>query len=68
MKRQGCVPFGETGNAAGEETIGRKENIMGDKSPKAVNKQATQKQTKNKSAVQRKQQAIAAKQVAGKKQ
>lgn len=40
---------------------------MGDKSPKAVSKQATQKQTKTNSAVQKKQQAVAAKQVAGKK-
>jgi hypothetical protein len=35
---------------------------MGDKSPKAVRKQATQKQTKADSANQKKQQAIAAKQ------
>jgi len=40
---------------------------MGDKSPKAVNKQATQKQARANSAAQKKQQAIAAKQVAGKK-
>jgi hypothetical protein len=40
---------------------------MGDKSPKAMNKHATQKQTKATSDQQRKQQAIAAKQVAGKK-
>jgi hypothetical protein len=40
---------------------------MGDKSPKAVNKQATQKQSKANSLLQKKQQAIAAKQVAGKK-
>jgi hypothetical protein len=40
---------------------------MGDKSPKAVNKHATQKQAKANSDLQRKQQAIAAKQVAGKK-
>ena len=35
---------------------------MGDKSPKAVQKQATQKQAKNKAANQQKQQAVAAKQ------
>lgn len=40
---------------------------MGDKSPKATNKHATQKQSKITSAQQKKQQAIAAKQVAGKK-
>ncbi|HEV2391559.1 MAG TPA: hypothetical protein VG146_04260 [Verrucomicrobiae bacterium] len=45
----------------------RKVNIMGDKSPKAVNKQATQKQVKASSDRLTKQQAIAAKQVAGKK-
>lgn len=41
---------------------------MGDKSPKARNKHATQKQTKANSDQQRKQQAITAKQVPGKKQ
>ena len=41
---------------------------MGDKSPKAMNKHATQKQTKANSDQQRKRQAIVAKQVAGKKQ
>ena len=40
---------------------------MGDKSPKAVNKHASQKQTKSNNADQKKQQAVAAKQVAGKK-
>lgn len=40
---------------------------MGDKSPKAVNKKATQKQAGKDLANQRKQQATAAKQVAGKK-
>jgi len=40
---------------------------MGDKSPKAVNKHTAQKQTKADSALQKKQQAIAAKQTAGKK-
>jgi hypothetical protein len=40
---------------------------MGDKSPKSVNKHASQKQAKATSAQQKKQQAIAAKQVAGKK-
>ena len=41
--------------------------IMGDKSPKFVQKQTAQKQVKAKAAVQKKQQAAAAKQVAGKK-
>ena len=36
---------------------------MGDKSPKAVQKQATQKQAKAASEKQKKQQAVAAKQV-----
>ncbi len=40
---------------------------MGDKSPKAVNKHAHQKQTKATSDLKKKQQAIAAKRVAGKK-
>ena len=40
---------------------------MGDKSPKAMNKQATQKQAKANNVMQKKQQAIAAKQAAGKK-
>jgi len=40
---------------------------MGDKSPKAVSKHANQKQTKATTDRQRKQQAIAAKQVTGKK-
>jgi hypothetical protein len=40
---------------------------MGDKSPKSMSKHASQKQTKASSALQKKQQAIAAKQVAGKK-
>ena len=40
---------------------------MGDKSPKAVNKHATQKQTKANSDLLKKQQAIAAKHVAAKK-
>jgi len=40
---------------------------MGDKSPKAMNKHATQKQAKVNDALRKKQQAIAAKQVAGKR-
>jgi hypothetical protein len=41
--------------------------IMGDKSPKSVNKKATQKQSKSNSAEQMKKQAAAAKTAAGKK-
>jgi hypothetical protein len=39
---------------------------MGDKSPKSLTKQASQKQAKANTAKQKKQQAIAAKRVAGK--
>ena len=41
--------------------------IMGDRSPKSVNKQASQKQLKANTANQKKQQAISAKQAANKK-
>ncbi len=51
----------------GKKTNKRKTNIMGDKSPKATSKQASQKQVKAVSAQQKKQQAIAAKTSAGKK-
>ncbi|HEY5480105.1 MAG TPA: hypothetical protein VIL39_01355 [Verrucomicrobiae bacterium] len=40
---------------------------MGDKSPKSVHKQVAQKQVKANVAAQKKQQAAAVKQVAGKK-
>ena len=40
---------------------------MGDRSPKSVNKQATQKQSKANSENQKKQQAVAAKQANAKK-
>jgi hypothetical protein len=40
---------------------------MGDKSPKSVSKQASQKQAKASDAMQKKQQAIAVKQAATKK-
>jgi hypothetical protein len=40
---------------------------MGDKSPKSTSKHASQKQAKANSAMQKKQQAIAAKQAAAKK-
>lgn len=40
---------------------------MGDRSPKSVHKQASQKQVKANAEAQKKKQAAAAKQVAGKK-
>ena len=40
---------------------------MGDKSPKSVQKQASQKKSKADSAAQKKKQDVAAKQVVGKK-
>ena len=40
---------------------------MGDKSPKSLTKQASQKKAKANSVMQKKQQAIAAKQAVGKK-
>lgn len=67
LQRYYGAPSGETDNAVGEKTIRRKSNIMGDKSPKSLNKHTTQKQTKATSVVQKKQQAVAAKQVAAKK-
>ena len=45
----------------------RKQNIMGDKSPKANQKKSTQKQTKTNVAAAKKNAAVAARQVAGKK-
>jgi hypothetical protein len=44
-----------------------KGKIMCDKSPKAVNKHSTQKQTKTNNAQEKRKQAVAAKQSAGKK-
>ena len=66
MKRHGYIAIVAKGHAAGEQTIKRK-TIMGDRSPKSISKQASQKQAKATSDLQKKQQAIAAKQVAGKK-
>jgi hypothetical protein len=67
MKRHGEIAFAANGHGGGEQTIKRKTNIMGDRSPKSISKQASQKQAKAASALHKKQQAIAAKQVAGKK-
>ena len=67
------APAGMMGFPAAKLTCRRRVNaqntitIMGDKSPKSKQKQSTQKQAKANSAEQRKKQAIAAKQVAGKK-
>jgi hypothetical protein len=52
--------------AQASELQGDRQTIMGDKSPKAVRKQATQKQVKTSSANQKKQQAVAAKQTGNK--
>ena len=46
------------------ELVGERSMIMGDKSPKAVRKQATQKQAKAANANLKKQQAVAAKRAA----
>jgi len=66
-RRYDAITFGETGHAGGQSNAERKITIMGDKSPKSLNKHTTQKQTKAESAVQRKKQAIAAKQAPAKK-
>jgi len=44
--------------------VSERQTIMGDRSPKAVQKKATQKQAKADSANQKKQQAVAAKRAA----
>jgi hypothetical protein len=67
------APAGIMGFPAGKRTCRRGVNaqqtikIMGDKSPRSNQKRSTQKQAKANSAEQRKQQVIAAKQSAGKK-
>jgi hypothetical protein len=45
----------------------KSELVMGDRSPKSVHKKAAQKELKSNATAQKKQQAKAAKQVAGKK-
>ena len=50
--------------AQASQLTDERQTIMGDKSPKAVHKQATQKQAKAASAKEKKQQAVAAKQAA----
>jgi hypothetical protein len=66
-------PLGTTVNSFGgnhaegqESEIKRKKNIMGDKSPKALNKKSGQKQTAANAAADSKTKAILAKQAAGK--
>jgi hypothetical protein len=62
-------------NPAGGETFippvsqprQRKQNIMGDRSPKANQKKSGQKQSKDNSNAQKKNAAVASKQAAGKK-
>jgi hypothetical protein len=61
----GCRAFGEL-PSAGEQSQNQKESIMGDRSPKSVHKQATQKQTKTNSVAKKKQESVAAKQLGSK--
>jgi hypothetical protein len=58
---------GSQRHTAGASTPNEGVTFMGDKSPKSVQKQASQKQVKAKAEVQKKQQAAAAKKVASKK-
>ena len=58
---------GETSYATGESTRNKKDNIMGDRSPKANQKKSTQKQSKADSADQKRKQAVFEKQSANKK-
>jgi hypothetical protein len=61
------APSERSGTPQVSKLSDERHDTMGDKSPKAVNKHATQKQTKANSDQQKRNQAIAAKQVAGKK-
>jgi hypothetical protein len=49
------------------KTTYERQTIMGDKSPKSVQKKSTQKQTRTSNTNLKKKQAVAAKQAAGKK-
>jgi hypothetical protein len=62
-----CFARGETNFPRRRKPPNRKSTNMGDKSPKSVNKKATQKQSKAASANHKKQQAVAAKQASDKK-
>jgi hypothetical protein len=64
--RDYVLSFGETTMPKGHQTI-EPSKIMGDKSPKSTQKKSTQKQVKVASVAQKKKQATAAKQAAGKK-
>jgi hypothetical protein len=61
----GNPAFGEP-TAAGEQPPIKRKSIMGDRSPKSVQKQATQKQAKASDVVRKKQQMLAAKQLGNK--
>jgi len=58
------IAHGEMNRLRVSNPAAERQRIMGDKSPKAVHKQAAQKQIKANAANQRKQQAVAAKQPA----
>jgi hypothetical protein len=65
---QGHVGCGGPAAIHAEQPIRkRKQNVMGDKSPKSVHKKAAQKQIKTDAASQKKHQNTAARQVPGKK-
>jgi len=52
--------------AAGQ-SISRQKNVMGDKSPKSIQKKSSQQQAKASSAAEKKKAAVLSKQAAGKK-
>jgi hypothetical protein len=63
-----CRPHPATDHAPpGSKPAEKGKVIMGDRSPKSVQKQAAQKQVKANAAAQKKQQAATAKQIVGKK-
>jgi hypothetical protein len=64
---QDVHPCGETAMPPARQTSKGKSNTMGDRSPKSNQKKSNQKQAKTSSADQKKKQAVAAKQAAGKK-
>lgn len=53
--------------SCGEVKQYKKSIVMGDKSPKSINKKSSQKQSKNNSAAANKKAAIVSKQASGKK-
>ena len=60
------LPTSGEPSAAGEQPPTTRKSIMGDRSPKSVHKQATQKQSKASDAVRKKQEAVSAKQLGSK--